>query len=231
MADITTKSIKHAIIERNNSFIVGMVAAAVFVVIFCGFALNALVKQSLYQQRVIAQKQDALNILIDNKEQAEKLNNSYVTFATQQVNVLSGNASGDGALDGDNPKIVLDALPSEYDYPGLSSSIEKVLVDGGYSIESIGGREDSSLASTSSSGQGISSQEDAQPIAIPYPVVLSAAPQGAEELLDTLQRSIRPIKIQSLEIAAEGNDLNISIDMVTYFQPETGLQVIEEVVE
>ena len=230
MAEITTKSIKHAIIERNNSFIVGMVAAAVFVVIFCGFALNALVSQSLYQQKVISQKQDALDVLIDNKEQAEKLNQSYAAFATQQLNVLSGSSSGEGPLDGDNPKIVLDALPSEYDYPGLSSSIEKVLVDGGYVIESIGGREDSSLAADASSSQ-TTSQEDAQPIAIPYPVVVSAAPQGAEKLLDTLQRSIRPIKIQSLEIAAEGNDLSISIDMVTYFQPETGLQVIEEVVE
>lgn len=230
MAELNTKSIKHAIIERNNSFIVGMVAAAVFVVIFCGFALNALVSQSIYQQRVISQKQDALDVLIDNKEQATKLDESYKAFASLQVNILSGSSTGGGPLDGDNPKIVLDALPSEYDYPGLSSSIEKILVDGGYSIESIGGREDSSFDIANQDDATLSKAE-ANPVAIPYPISVTASIESAEALLKTLENSIRPFKIQTLSLSSEGDTLSLNIGMTTYFQPETGLQVIEEVVK
>ncbi len=230
MAEMSTKSIKHAIIERNNSFIVTMVAIAVFVVVFCGFALNALISQSVYQQRVISQKQAALSILVDNERQARNLSEAYIAFATQQINVLGASPTGDGPLDGDNPKIILDALPSEYDYPGLSSSIEKILVDGGYSIESIGGREDGSITRNAQDSETLSRQE-AKPIDIPYPIAVKASPDGAKMLLETLERSIRPFRIDTISLTSEGEEIDLVIGMSTYFQPETGLRVIEEIVE
>lgn len=226
MADIASgvrKSVKHAIIDKANSTIVIAVAVAVFVVIFSLFAGRALISQSLYHGRVISEKQEALKIARTNRATAEDLKVKYQSFATEAVNILQGNPTGDGPRDGDNAKIVLDALPSEYDFPALSSSIEKILLEGGYQIESVGGSEEKGKQNSSSSTG--SSSRKSQPVQIPYPLTIETSPDSIIKFLETLEKSIRPFKIVSLDISGKSDSLEASIEMVTYFQPTTGLSI------
>lgn len=234
MAEVRMKSVKHSIIEKTNSFIVMMVGIAVFVVVFCIFASKALISQSAYQQRVINEKQLALDTLNANKVAIDELKVQYAAFASASVNVLTGNPAGSGPIDGENPKIVLDALPSVYDYPGLSSSVEKILIDGGFGIESIGGAEDPLLAgqpTTSAATADVATATKPVPIAIPYPISVKTSVVGAKQLFETLEKSIRPFKVDAVSITSADDGLLTSITMNTYFLPETGLNVTTKVVD
>ena len=204
------KSEKHEKVDSENAKIVASVGGAAFIVVFCLFAAQALISQSLYQNRVISEKKEALSILEDNKTSVEELRSSYTAFISEEENVIGGSRSGSGVADGDNAKIVLDALPGEYDYPGLASSIEKVLDDGGYTIEAVGGSEDVALAG---------SQDSTTPVEIPYPFSVSASPSATQELLETLEKSIRPLYVDSLTIRSSQAGLRTSIGLRTFYQP------------
>ena len=227
MADKTSQkagvSIKHGIVDKANTTMIAAGAGAVFVVIFCGFAVSALISQSSFQREVIGEKRKALDILEENKKEADALEASYVAFESEQINVLGGNREGDGPKDGDNAKLVLDALPSEYDYAALASSIEKILLDGGYQIQSIGGSEDASQSTNSVDDVVVSGSPEAQEI--PYPFSIETSPEGTLRLLEILESSIRPFYVDSLNLQGQGNNLSVRIDLKTFYQPATGLQI------
>ena len=215
------KSNKHEQVDKENARIVAAVGGAAFIVVFSLFAAQALINQSLYQNRVISEKKVALNQLRQSSSAVDELRTSYTLFVNEEQNVISGSRDGDGPSDGNNAKIVLDALPSEYDYPGLASSIEKILVDGGYSIESIGGTEDTALAG---------STDSSLPVEIPYPFSVSATPQATENLLETLERSIRPFYVDSMTIRSSQAGLRTSVGMKTFYQPGVEYQLDSKVV-
>ena len=206
----THHSVKHDIISKSNTRTVAAVAVATFVVIFSIFAFRSLFSQSLYQGRVISEKEKALRQLEDNKKQLSQLEQSYVAFVSEEENILGGNPAGKGLLDGNNAKIVLDALPSKYDYPALSSSFEKILKDGGYDIDSIGGAEDSGIINDSVS--------HAEPLPVAYTFSFSATAEKTKLLLETLERSIRPMSVDRINVqSSDGSTLRTQVTLHTYF--------------
>jgi len=204
------KSIKHDIINRDSSKVVTAVGVAVFLVVFCGFAMKTLFSQSLYHNRVIGEKENTLRQLNNNVVAIEDLKQSYDSFVGEAENILGGSPSGNGPIDGNNAKIVLDSLPGGYNYPALSSSFEKILLEGGYDIESIGGSEDPvDLAAPTA---------DAAPVEIPYSFGFSSDLEGTKKLLRTLERSIRPMHIDriGIQINSEGS-ISTDISLHTYY--------------
>ena len=223
------KSEKHAIVDRANSTILIAVSVAVFIVVFSGFAAKALISQGNYHRRVISEKRDALDTLEENSDAVKKLEQVYQSFEAEPQNVLGGNPAGDGPLDGDNAKIVLDALPSEYDYPGLSSSLEKLLVDGGYQISAIGGTEDPALQSETP-GE-ITANQNPTPQEIPYPFTIVSSTENTLKLLQLLESSIRPFYIETLTLEGQGGNISADIGLKTFYLPATGLNVSSKVVQ
>lgn len=205
------KSVKHEIIDKAGSRMLLAVAGATFVLVFSIFASKSLISQSLYHGRVIGEKEKTLEQLKDNQKSLEQLSQSYAKFEAEQVNILGGDPNGQGALDGKNAKITLDALPNSYDYPGLSSSFEKILRDGAYDIGSIGGTEDPSLAvKSSTSGK-------AEPVEIPYAFTVKSDTAGTQRLLQTLERSIRPMYVDTLLVQTGETVLQTRVSLHTYF--------------
>lgn len=210
------KSVKHDIIDKSNSRMILTVGIATFIVVFSFFAGKALISQSLYHNRIITEKEKALAQLSANKKAVEELKKSFDSFQTESMNILGGNPAGTGPLDGTNAKLILDALPGSYDYPALSSSFEKILKEGGYDIGSIGGTEDVGLASTNFPS-GV-----AQPVEIPYSFSVSSDVDGMKNLLRTLESSIRPMYVDSLQIQVGENVLQTRVNLHTFFtQPKT----------
>jgi hypothetical protein len=192
------------------------VGVATFIVFFCIFAVRALLIQSSYNREVIKIKETALRQVNENKKTIVEIETAYRSFKNTPVNLLGGVASGDGAQDGDNAKLILDALPSKYDFPALSSSFEKILTEGGYDVDGLGGSEDSALSSSNEpTGK-------AEPIAVSYDFSVSADLNGTKRLLQTLERSIRPMHVDNLSIQVGGSILQTKVDLHTYFtQPKT----------
>jgi len=210
------KSVKHEIIDKSNSRMILTIGIAVFIFIFSIFSAKALISQSLYHNRIITEKEKALTQLNANKKSVEELKKSFDSFKAESPNLLGGISSGTGPLDGNNAKLILNSLPGSYDYPALSSSFEKILKEGGYDIASIGGAEDVDLASSNApSGT-------AQPIEIPYAFSVSSDVDGTKNLLQTLESSIRPMYVDSLEIQVGENILQTRVSLHTFFtQPKT----------
>ncbi len=205
------KSIKHDIIDKTNTTTLVAVGTAIFIVVFSLFAIKALFSQSLYHNRVSGAKEETLKLLEKNQEDLVTLKKSYDAFVDEKQNILGGNPEPEakGGIDGRNDKLVLDALPDKYDYPALASSFEKILKDGGYLIEALGGQEDSGLVS--------SDQANAEVVEVPYSFSFTASQDRTKELLTTLERSIRPMYVDSLDMSISSGNINTQLSLHTFF--------------
>lgn len=215
---------KRAMIDKTNTKIVIMVSVAVFVTIFCLVATKTLFSQFGYQNRVLGKKNVAVKQLETNVENSAQLKSSYDAFTGTVTNVLKGNSTGTGPKDGDNAKITLDALPSYYDFPATVTSI-LTLTQGNVSAASITG--------TDNEVQEASNRLSAspKPVEIPFQLTADGNYAQVQTLVDSLRRSIRPIKITTFDLAGEDNKLTVSITGTTYYQPGKSLTVKTEVVK
>jgi len=215
---------KRTQIDKANTTMVVTVAVAAFVFVFSLIAAHALWVRMSYQNKVISEKETARNQLVANLDTVDDLVTAYKAFAETPENVLGGNPSGKGDKDGDNAKIVLDALPSKYDFPGLVTSLEKIIQDNGSSINSISGTDDEVA-------QGAAANGPNQPIEIPFELSAGGNYDSTQDLLTLLQRSIRPIKAQTVQLAGTNSELELTLTAITYYQPEKTLNIPKKVVE
>jgi len=224
MALLSKLSIKHTLIDRANTSMLMIIAITSFIVTFSLIASRALFNQSSYQSRVINEKEKALKQLKENNANVKSLVDSYTSFAQEKVNILDESPTSTGPRGGDNPKLVLDALPSKYDFPGLSSSLEKLLNTGGYKIEGLGGTDDELAQQNTATGNPV-------PVELPFPVSVSTNYAGAQNLLTMFEHSIRPMYVDKLTIGATGGQLKVTVQMRTFYQPEKTLKIGTKVVK
>lgn len=217
---------KHVAISKANAQMVAAVAIASFVTIFCLVASSSLWSQKNYQSRVIAAKDKANTQLKDNVKAVNSLIDSYKVFINSTTNAIGGSSVGGGDNDGDNAKIVLDALPSKYDFPALTSSIEKILQDQHLTVSDITGTDDEVAQSSTPSSA------TPQPVAMPFGFTVSNANYSqVQNLIATLQLSIRPIVIDTLNLNGGASDMKITLDAHTYYQPEKDLSITTKAVQ
>lgn len=214
---------KRTQLDKANARMVITVGVAAFVVMFSIVASSALWKSMSHQGQVISEKEKARTQLETNLETVDELQVAYKAFVETPSNVLGGNPEGQGDKDGDNGKIVLDALPSKYDFPGLTTSLEKVIKNNGNAINSISGSDDE-VAQTGS-------QANSGPVDMPFELSATGNYQSTQDLLALLQRSIRPIKAEKVELSGTNSDLVLNLTAVSYYQPERTLKVQTKVVK
>ncbi|HVI60768.1 MAG TPA: hypothetical protein VM535_01285, partial [Candidatus Saccharimonadales bacterium] len=190
------------------------------------FASKAVFSQTRYQARVISAKEKAHHQLEDNLDTYNKLAIGYKAFNSASPNVIGGNKDGTGQNDGPNSKIILDALPSSYDFPALTSSIEKILADSNLKVTSITGTDDQL------NQQGNTSSPSPKPVEIPFSfTVANANYASVSKLVDRLQHSIRPIQIDSIDLSGGVNDMTVTVNAHTYYQPAKNVTITEKVVK
>lgn len=205
---------------------VAATAVGAFIVVFSIVASKTLFSQMVYQNHVIDQKKKALTTLKNDINAVDTLKDSYKTFVNTPQNVLNGNPIGTGDQDGDNAKIVLDALPSNYDFPALLTSIEKLVTTQGLQIQGITGTDDQATQGAESSSN------TPQPVAMPFQVRVSGSYQGIKGLMSVFERSIRPIQVQKIEISGDKDGTMVAvIDAQTFYQPAKNLNIKTKVVK
>lgn len=214
----TNTSIKHLQIDKAKSRVLAVVSVAAIITIFSLFVTKSMLTKANYQRRVINEKHKVVSQLKDNIESTKALITQYKTFAEQNPNVLSGNVSGNGNLDGDNARITLDALPSKYDAPALASSIEKLLLERNVSIQSIDVTDDQA---------GNPDQAQAVPVATPVSFSFEAGSdfKTSQQLIMDFERSIRPFDVVSLELSGTDTSLKAKVGVITYYQPAKSLSL------
>jgi hypothetical protein len=220
----TASFTKRTLITKANSTMVIITGVAAFVVVFSAVASKTLISQASYQNKVIDAKKEALATLESDLNARDSLVASYKTFVSTPQNVLGGNPDGTGDQDGDNAKIILDSLPSKYDFPALATSLEKIISGQGLLIMGISGT-DEEVTQTANQTNG-----DPQPIPMPFQVQVGGSYESIQSLIDVFRRSIRPFQIQKIEISGDEGSMTATIDAKTFYQPEKTLNIKSEVV-
>jgi len=218
MANKAKTSVKHLQMDKNQSTMLAVIAGAVVVTIFCLFATKALISKGMYQRRALHARNQVVDQLKTNEKAAQTLFTQYKVFASQAPNVLGGSPTGNGNLDGDNQRIVLDALPSTYDAPALATSLEKIISGRSVTINSL----------------TVSDDPSAYPdlaLATPrvVPVIFSFEATSdfsrSKQLMLDFERSIRPFDLNTLEIDGTDTNLKMTVGMTTYYQAARSLDL------
>lgn len=225
MAKANQTLTKRILIDKANTTIVIVVSVAAFLVVFSLVATKTLVSQAAYQNRVISGKRDAVNQLKDDLGAIKSLKSSYQAFISTTQNAIGGNPDGTGQQDGNNAKIILDALPSSYDFPALTTSLDNLLATQNVKINSIAGTDDEVAQASNQSSS------DPQPVPIPFQLSVSGNYDSIKGVIDVLERSIRPIKINTLDLSGDQNNLTLSVEAETYYQPAKSLNINTKVVQ
>jgi Tfp pilus assembly protein PilO len=207
-------STKHLLVDKNNTIILYAAAITTAVVIFSIFAIVALSKQLSYQGKVIDLRDAANKQLLVSTKAADSIVEAYEQFDSSSESVI-------GTAD-NNSNIILDALPSKYDFPALTASIEALVSDSGLALKSITGVDEETQATNDSINP--------QPIEIPLSISVSGSPANIQALVDALELSIRPFKITSITLRVVSTAMDAKISVITYYQPEKLLDVGQYVV-
>jgi hypothetical protein len=243
-------SVKHLQIDKDNNLMFIIVAVASIMVVFSLVSAKTLLGVSSYQHKALKAKEGAVKKLQANVKAADALKQQYDTFESQNPNILGGVGGLDVAKaiseqgeqsgvikvngqtlnlsgqDGDNAKIVLDALPSSYDFPALISSIEKVANQDHIPLQGVGGNDQGTTTTAPTTGIAASSKAEAQPI--PFSVNLQSDFHTVQTLFNDLERSIRPIDVTEISLSGSGSNMNVSVQANTYYQTPVSLQITEK---
>ncbi len=225
MANKPNLSIKHLAIDKANATLVLVVAITSFIVVFSLVASKSLFSQFQYQSKVIKKQEVTLRRVERNKQEVEKLKTAYAEFDGSTQNVLGGNPKGNGEKDGQNAKIILDALPSKYDFPALATSIDKLVAGNGFKLKEFTGTDDE-VAQAGNNGS-----VSPQAVSIPFNMESEVANADGKKLMENFEKSIRPFQVQKMTITSQGGTLKIGIVGNTYFQPEKKMNVTQETVK
>jgi hypothetical protein len=219
-------STKRLAISKSKAQMVGIVAAASFVTIFCLVAAKTVFSQNSYQSRVVAAKEKAHKQLQANLKAFDSLSTSYRIFDSKSPNIIGGSTTGTGDNDGTNSKLILDALPSSYNFPALTSSLEKILSDRGLKVSAITGTDDEV------NQQSNTSSPTPQPVEMPFTFTINNANYTSiSQLTDALQHSIRPIQVDTLNLSGGVNDMTATFTAHTYYQPAKSLTITKKVIK
>jgi len=163
-----------------------------------------------YNSEIHAGKELARDTLDSNILNAVDLAASYQILNNDE-NLIS--SQGEKS----NSTIILDALPRRYDFPALRTSIDKVADISGVAVTGFDGDDQQSEA--------IKSEPDPFPIEIPFSVTVEGKYSAVNQFIENLDNSIRPMKIVRLQITGSDNSIKATLDVLTYYQPETDLSI------
>lgn len=213
--NFNTSSIKHLQINKTQSRVFLIVGIATVISVFCLVSTKSLLSQANYHSKELAAKKTALKQLNANIEAAASLATQYQVFVSSNPNIIGGkNSSDDNAVppDGDNGRIVLNALPVRYDFPALISSVAKILNANSVLNPSISGTDDSSSVSSEASN-------NPQQTAITLSVGATSGYAGIQNVVKDFERSIRPFDVRALQLRGTIESMTLSLTIDSYFQP------------
>lgn len=218
-------SVKRMQIDKSQQRMLIAAAIAAFTLVFALVGGKMMIDQVLYQNKVIAAKKAAVQQLRSNVQASSSLQTSYKAFVSTSQNVIGGNPQGTGPQDGDNAKIVLDALPSKYDFPALATSVERLVTLQNMGIESITGSDDEVAQAENASSP------DPQPVAMPFQFSATGSYQSAQNLVTAFDKSIRPFQILKLQLSGGQENMTVKVDAQTYYQPAKNFNITKKTVK
>ncbi|HET8689825.1 MAG TPA: hypothetical protein VFL81_00060 [Candidatus Saccharimonadales bacterium] len=206
-------------IAQANKMIFIWVAVAAVAVSFCAVALQFLVREGLFNQKIINAKAATNRTLESNIASADQLK------ANVQALLADTNLNAVRTKDTDNNlQVVLDALPTDGDSTSFATSLQTiVLVGAGAKVSQLStsgqfsgdGGGDSSAGDLTDSGSLI--QTDAS--TLPFAAQINGTYKEVRGTLDDIAKTIRPINITTMNITGQDTDLSVTLNGNTFYLP------------
>lgn len=193
---------KRQLIKKSGSTVVIAMAISAIIVAFSLVTINYLWDLSQHNKRVIKEKSAASNILEQNVENIELIQNNFTVLE-----------AGDTTS-----AVILDALPSKYDFPALTTSLESLVKRSGLTLNSFSGDDEEDAA--------LQIQTQPAPIEIPFTLNVSGSYSNIQKFVKNLEVTIRPMKIVRMELKGSSDSaMKATVSVITYYQPATSLEV------
>lgn len=216
-------------IASSNKAMFLWVAGASVLVAFAVVISIFLLKQIVFTEKVLIEKNNTIGTLDKNLTAASELDKNVNKLRADKNLTLSRSSASSNNLD-----VVIDAMPYAADDVALGSSLQTALLTGA-SIESLNVEAVNGDTGTSDTGTGIDTSNieqvgNAQPLAFSFKATGSS--EQLEDIFDKLNRSIRPIYIVSLQLESAGADnLTATVQAVTFYQPQKTVELNEKVIK
>lgn len=199
------------------------VAIAAVAVSLSAVGLQFLYKQWAFNNAVVSAKYQASSTLSQNIATVDALKIN--------VNQLVGNQDLASVRQNDsnsNLQVVLDALPSAQDVTALATSVQKVIVPrSGVSLEGVivPDAEEAVVA-----GEEAVAPTDG-PVEQRFTIVVNGNYAAIRSLVNNFERSIRPMKVVSMNVGGSDQALRATLDVVTYYQPAKSVTIEKKAVQ
>ena len=217
------KSVKQMQIDKTNSAIVLTVSLAAIVIAFSGVSIKSMLVERAYQSKVITQQRAALKVAKADVTAIASLSAAYKSLDEASTNIIGGYTTGTGPQDGPSSKIILDGLPSKYDFPAIISSLTNLLQRGGFKTDALAASNTASLQDAATTSPTATE--------IPFQYGTTGSYGDVKNLVSTLDRSVRPVAISTMQISGSDAQLSINVSAKTFFQPGKTLNVTTQVVK
>lgn len=194
-------------ITRANSAVFIAVTIASVMVVFSVISVRFLWNQMGYNDRVIGKKVEARKQIEDNINNLAQLEQQFPELQKRKTN---------------NDKTILHALPPNYDYAALVTSMEYLAQQSGVKL--------SAGIGTDQSASAVGPQNVSQPKEITLTLNVQGNYDSVVRYIDSLEKSIRPILVNSMDFSGSNEDLKAAIQAVTYYQPARTLDISKEAI-
>jgi len=205
-------------INAANKAVFAWIAVASLVIGVCGVFAQFLIRQLIFNNTVYG-------TLVTTRSTLEKNIDAYDSLKSG-VSKLVADSSLNALRNGENStalQVIIDALPTEENRASFATSMQtKVLGPTGVIINSfsvIGSEADLSVATTTVSGTSAS--------AFDFTFSITGNYSQIKQAIQNMERSIRPITVQSIAVQGTSEKLEANVTATTYYQPARGIELNE----
>lgn len=193
-----------------------------------------LVQKAWFNEKVLGEKSNTAATLRQNVDNVEELEKNVRVLNTNEA-LRSAMASGEG----EPVQVVLDALPSEANSSALGSSLEeKFLNDNALTIESLNvdpvygveSDEEVNVEDASTDSEGGDGGTSATQIDFRFSVSTTNI-NKLKELMQKMERSIRAIDVQSLNVESQDSRFVLTASGRAFYEPARTVELKDKTVE
>lgn len=208
---------RQQIASANKMIFVWVIVASVAIA-FCGVTMQFLVRQAIFNQKIIGAKLEAQGTLSKNIDNVKTLKQNIDALqADSRLSQVKANPEDT------NLKVVLDALPTTDDGTALGASLQQVILPKSgvntTDLTTISQADlavaDPSAALTSLTGTPTSN----------FTFASTGDYNRIKAMLGDLERTIRPMDVQKLSLQSTDGQVKATVEGVSYYSPQQTVQV------
>jgi len=204
-------------ISKANRIVFAWIVAASLVIGVCGVFVQFLTRQLMFNNVIYGTLTETRTTLDKNIKAYDGLKSSVDKLIASSNLSLLKKGENSTAL-----QVIIDALPTEENRSALATSMQsEVLGPAGVTINSFSvGEEDASATSNATI-------QNTDALSFQFSFSITGTYQQIQQAIKNIERSIRPITIQSVDVQGTSDKLSANITATTYYQPAKNIQLKE----